>query len=464
MKWTLNRKLILIMASLSAAIILTMLIFNLYSERALFRAVEKKTGEITESIHLAIEEMSKNDAPDRMRLYNYLKEIKPEGVQEISIIDGSTRITASTNPFNVGETTSEETTELIFRSELGEFVTKHGHGYNIVIPVVAKGGHQGYIYMTVSAEDIRLVLGRHTRNRVIATLLIFMLGIAAAVILSRRYTKPIGEVVEASRSVSLGDLDVRLEVREHDEIGELKKSFNHMTEKLSELKSLERRLREIEHLSAIGELSRTVAHEIRNPLNFISLSVDHIMGRTRDSAILELLRRIKEEIMRLDSLVGSFLTYGKPLKIILKPVRIAELLEETLSLITAQAEKTGVTIERDYLIDPSTTLRLDSELIKACLFNVIQNSFQAMPDGGRLRFGLSQEGGCISIDVLDTGKGMDEELSQRVFEPFFTTREEGLGLGLAMTRRIIEEHGGRVSFKSIKGEGSTVTLSLPLGR
>ncbi len=426
MSWTLNKKLIIIMVALSATMIAMMQVINIYSERALLRAIQRKTEEISESVHLAIEEMTREDRADMMRLYRYLKRLESEGVEEINIIDSATRITASTNPFKIGETTPEEVTELIFKSELGELVTKRGDRYNVIIPVVARGEHQGYIQLVISTEDVSGVLRAHAMRRVAATVLIFIGGIAAAVWLARRYTRPIKEVVSAARAVAAGDLDIELEVTERDEIGELKKSFNQMTARLSELRILERRLREAEHLSTVGELSRSVAHEIRNPLNFISLSVDHIIDGSVDADVKELLLNIKQEIKRLDRLVGDFLAYGRPLKLRPQTVNIIDLIEETLSLVQARAERAGVRITRNYRTGGSLMLTVDPELMKTCLLNVFQNAFQAMPEGGELTIEVYRDGGRPCISVKDTGTGVEEGLKGRVFEPFFSTRQQGL--------------------------------------
>ncbi len=464
MKWTLNKKLIIMMAALSASVIITMSVFNYYSEKALLAAIQKKTSEITESIHLAIEEITTKERHDDMRLYEYLKRLKSEGIKEISIIDGATRITASTNPFKVGETTPEHITELIFKSEVGEFVTKEGNIYHIIIPVVARGEHQGYIHLEVFTDDITGILKTHVRKRMIATVLIFLTGLVFAVWLSSRYTRPIKEVVASAKAVASGDLDIHLPVKERDEIGELKESFNQMTERLRESRALEQRWREIEHLSTIGELARTVAHEIRNPLNFISLSVDHLLDRSDDKQVKQLLQNIKEEIKRLDSLVGNFLTYGRPLKIQPVTVRVLDLIDETIRLIEAKAEKGGISIKRLYEIDPSVTLKLDPELIKTCLINVFQNAFQSMPEGGILTIEVIREQGFVRIMVSDTGEGIDASVLEKVFEPFFTTRQRGVGLGLALTRRVIEEHGGSVEIESQKGMGTRIAFVLPDNR
>ncbi|NOY65757.1 MAG: HAMP domain-containing protein [Nitrospirae bacterium] len=459
-KWTLNKKLILMMAALSAAVILIMFILNIYYEQALLTTLQQKTSEITESLHLAIEEITKQEKKDYKNLASYLNKLKAGGIKEISIIDSATRIRASTDPEKVGRFTSKYITELIFKSEVGEFLTKEGDLYHIILPVVAKGEHQGYIHLEVSTEDISSLMKTHMRNRILATLIIFLCGFVVAVWLSSRYTRPIRRVVDSARAVASGDLDISLPIKEHDEIGDLKRSFNQMAKKLKEFRALEERWREIEHLSTIGDLSRSIAHEIRNPLNFISLSVDHLSGQIENENQKKLLNSIKEEVKRLDSLVSNFLAYGKPLNLNRKSTDILELIDDTLSLVEARAEKTGIRILKEYPVG-SLTVKIDPELIKTCLINIFQNAFHAMPEGGTMRISVEKANQEIVISVSDTGVGVDESIQEKVFEPFFTTRQRGVGLGLALTKRVVEEHGGRVKFVSKKGAGSTFTIILP---
>jgi signal transduction histidine kinase len=169
---------------------------------------------------------------------------------------------------------------------------------------------------------------------------------------------------------------------------------------------------------------------------------------------------MKEEIHRLDRLVRDFLDYGKPLKMDLQPVETQELLADVVEIVKAKAESDHIQIIERYGALPR--LRMDVELMKSCLFNVVTNAFQAMPVGGTLSLTTEEQEGRFVLRVSDTGVGVSKENLTRLFEPFFTTKSQGLGLGLAMTKRVIEEHGGKIEFSSIEGQGSEVTISLPL--
>ena len=239
-----------------------------------------------------------------------------------------------------------------------------------------------------------------------------------------------------------------------------------MVQRLREECALEEKLHEAEHLSGIAQLARGIAHEIRNPLNFISLSIDHLkekyipLKNGEKEKFESLITSIKHEIQRLNKLVGDFLDYGKPLKLSLQEVDMGSLINEIIALIWAKAEKDGIKIH--YQCGEFPKLYLDPELIKTCIFNIILNAFQAMPAGGDLTVSTNASDSRASVVIEDTGTGVSKENMPKLFEPFFSTKTTGLGLGLAMTKRVIEEHGGKVDFQSIEGKGSTVTISLPI--
>lgn len=463
---SLNKKLILMMIFLSF-ILLSMLFFlSWQSEKTLFNELANETAELSKAIQIGVEEVTGSGSTDESRLAEYLSSLKSKGIKEISIISNNDEVVVSTNPAKIGPV-SPRKKELIIQAELGETISKEGKVYNVILPVIAEGAHYGYIHLKFNTEDFSQLLKNNMLKRVAAAVFVFAIGIAIAIFLSLRYTEPIHNVVNAAQKVAAGDLDQYLQVNRKDEIGELIGSFNSLVKKLKADRLLEERLREAEHLSAVGQLSRSIAHEIRNPLNFISLSIDHIKGKyqpegseqSRDFG--DLISSIKHEIHRLDRLVSDFLEYGRPLRLNIRRVSIEGLINDIIDLTRAKAESENVIITKDYDFLPE--LMIDPELIKTCIFNIIMNSFQAMSDGGTLSVKTMHNNGNIVLSISDTGTGVSKENLPKVFEPFFTTKNSGLGLGLATTKRVIEEHGGRIDFYSTEGRGSEVviTLSLP---
>jgi signal transduction histidine kinase len=463
---SLNKKLIGMMLFLSFILVSVLLFLYSKSDKALLKEFENQTAELSKAIQVGVEEVTSSGYTDEMRLQHYLQKLNAKGVKEISIISNTDEIIASTNPMNVGEEVSPKKKERIIKAELGEPVSKEGKVYNVILPVVAGNEHYGYIHLKINAEDFSEIIKMNAIKRIIATSLVFGLGILIAVFLSWIYTKPIHNVVNAARSVAAGDLTSNLTTDRKDEIGELTQSFNFMVQKLREERVLEGKLREAEHLSGIAQLARGIAHEIRNPLNFISLSIDHLREKYAPLENVEkekfesFIASIKHEIQRLNKLVGDFLDYGKPLKLSLQEVDMGSLINEIIALIWAKAEKDGIKIH--YQCGEFPKLYLDPELIKTCIFNIILNAFQAMPAGGDLTVSTNASDSRASVVIEDTGTGVSKENMPKLFEPFFSTKTTGLGLGLAMTKRVVEEHGGKVDFQSIEGKGSTVTISLPI--
>lgn len=463
---SLNKKLVLMMLFLSFILLFALWFLYWQSEKALMNELGNQTSELSKAIQVGVEEVTGSGPSDESRLAQYLKSLNSKGINEISIISNTDEIIASTNPTKIGAAVSPRKKELIIKAELGEPVSKEGRAYNVIVPVIAGEAHYGYIHLKINADDVSLMLRHNMAKRILAALIVFGLGIIIAIFLSMRYTEPIHGVVNAARKVAEGDLNQNLPVDRKDEIGELTASFNFMVQRLRENKRLEERLREAEHLSAVGQLSRTIAHEIRNPLNFISLSIDHIKEKyppagTEEAANFDaLVSSIKLEIRRLNNLVSDFLDYGKPLRLNLQRVSIDNLLGDVVEIIRAKADSEGVEIIQE--CDFSPAIKLDPELMKTCILNVVMNSFQAMPRGGTLTIRTEKNNGNLVLSLSDTGSGVPKENLPKIFEPFFTTKSNGLGLGLATTKRIIEEHGGKIVFQSGDDAGSTVSMSLPL--
>src|SRR4030042_4557095 len=371
---SLNKKLIFMMIFLSLILVSVLLFLYSQSERALLKELEKQTSELTRAIQVGVEEVTSTGSTDQMRLYNYLKELNSKGVKEISIISNTDEIIASTNPTKVGEQVSPKKKERIIKAELGEPVSEEGKVYNVILPVVAGNEHYGYIHLQINSEDFSDLLRTNAIKRIVATSLVLCLGIVIAVLLSWMYTRPIHNIVNAAGRVAAGGLKPDLFTDRKDEIGELTQSFNFMVQKLREKRALEEKLREVEHLSGIAQFAKGIAHEIRNPLNFLSLSIDHLkekyipVEKGKKEKFESLITSIKKEIERINKLVGSFLDYGRPLRLSLREVDLNNLIEEVMALVQAKAEKDRGEINRKYEV--LHNLSLDPELVKTCIFTI----------------------------------------------------------------------------------------------
>jgi signal transduction histidine kinase len=467
LKPSLNKRLVAMMLFLSMSLI-SMLIFLYYhTEKALYNEFERQTYELSKAIQIGLEEVTRGGLSEK-RLENYLKKLNTKGVREIQIISTSDRIIASTNSKDIGKWITKSQKTLMVKADIGQPVTGEGQVYNVMIPVVSGDKHLGYINLTLNTEDFSVFLHTSAIRRIVAALLIFGIGIVFAIFLATRYTRPIDEVVNAARQVAAGNLDQELDTKRKDEIGILARSFNNMIEKLKEERELKEKLRKAEHLAGIGQVAQNIAHEIKNPLNFISLSIDHMKEHYKPCSeddiqkFESLVMNMKNEIQRLSKFAESFLGYGKPIELNIQKTGIGKIIEDVLELVSAKARDGNIHINKEYMALPE--LFVDPEFIKTCIYNLIINAFEAMPEGGALDIKTEESDNRFSLSIDDTGSGIPEEQISKIFEPFFTTKSKGLGLGLPLTRRIVEEHGGKVMFERKDTKGSRVTVILPVER
>jgi signal transduction histidine kinase len=463
---SLNSKLVAIMLILSLSLVTVLVLLYRHTEKALYADFERQTAELSEAIRIGVQELSRKGAYNDRSLKAALARLNIKGVTEISVISTSNRVLASTDPEEVGKWLTRSRRELIVRAELGQPVTSEEKFFDVVIPVASEGVTLGYIHLRMSTEAFSVFMRTSAIRRIAAALFIFVLGTGLAWVLARWYTKPIEEMVRAARRVAGGDLHCELPAGRRDEIGQLAQSFNYMIGKLREDRDLREKLRKAEHLAGIGQFSRSIAHEIKNPLNFVSLGIDHMQEAYRpdtsrdDGRFDSLLENMKKEIQRVSRFAESFLEFGKSLELNRVDTDMDGLIGTVLDLVAVKAAKEGVEIVRESE-GPPPVLRVDPDFIRTCLYNILLNAFQAMPGGGRLVVRTRSQPGWFVVEIADSGQGAPPEVVAHAFDPFFTTKTGGIGLGLAFTKRVVEEHDGRVRFESQPGQGSTVQMLFP---
>lgn len=230
-------------------------------------------------------------------------------------------------------------------------------------------------------------------------------------------------------------------------------------EDITHVKRLENQVRRAEKLSAIGELASGIAHEIRNPLGIIKTISQTINKDIEDEEIKEGLEIIEHEIDRANKVIQGLLDFAKPSIFNSKIQSIHKIISEVLILMNKYAQQHRVEIKYEVVED--SFINVDADKIKQAFVNIIFNAVQAMPKGGNLNIQLENEDGFSKISFSDEGIGIDENIMEKIFEPFYTTKEKGTGLGLSITHRIIEEHKGYIEIDSKVGVGTTVIIYLP---
>jgi signal transduction histidine kinase len=233
--------------------------------------------------------------------------------------------------------------------------------------------------------------------------------------------------------------------------------YKNQNRHLAKMREIERRLNQAEKLSALGRLAAGVAHEIRNPLNAISMASQRLQ---RDN-LSQLIEVIRDEIRRLNKIIEDFLTFSKSRKLEFQRHDLIELVRQIVLLISDEAESKGVKIITD-LGDSALMVSMDFDRLKQALFNIIKNAMESISDEGLVTVSVETGGKrWVNVRVSDTGNGLNPDETERIFDPDYTTKEKGLGLGLPLAHEIIRGHGGEIQVRSRKGSGSTFEILLP---
>ncbi len=295
-------------------------------------------------------------------------------------------------------------------------------------------------------------------------------GIIVAILLSSwaaaRVTRPVEQLARAARNIGAGNWDTRVEVRGSDEVAQLAESFNRMS---AELLAQKERLVQTERVAAWRELARRLAHELKNPLFPLQLTVENLTrARTQspeqfDEVFRESSSTLLAEISNLKTIIGRFSEFSKMPHPQLQALQVNETLQGVIKLFQAQLKAPGrapiaCTLELDENLG---TIAADPDLLHRALSNLVLNAMDAMPNGGTLTLRTRHDHGNVIIEVSDTGTGMTREECERIFTPYYTSKQHGTGLGLAIVQSVVSDHGGRISVRSEPGRGTTFVFELP---
>jgi hypothetical protein len=245
------------------------------------------------------------------------------------------------------------------------------------------------------------------------------------------------------------------------------KRYRTIKEQMEELKRAEGilsrcqdQLSRFEELAMMGRMAAYIAHEIRSPLVTMGGFALSILENYQNSEIVKRNARIiSEEIERLEEVLENMLSLSRPLSLKKLPKDINQMLEKTCGFVEERVRANNISLEKIFSSLP--LIMVDPRQMKQAFLNIINNGIDHMPQGGKLTLVTQKEEDFIKVKIMDTGKGIPEELKSRIFQPFFTTKSKGIGLGLAITQRIVKTHHGSISVESSLGKGTTFVISLP---
>lgn len=352
----------------------------------------------------------------------------------------------------------------------------------------------GVLDVQVSMAMLQQALASSKRQFLWATIVVILAACGGATLfIVRMVQRPVRDLIEGTARVARGDLDARLEVPMHDELGQLAHAFNHMTDdlkrandqltdwslslerkvadKTSELERAQRQVLVMEKMASLGKLAATVAHELNNPLagmltyaKLVERDLDEVVADDEHRAeLVRYLRLIQQESNRCGAVVRNMLLFARDSGAELAPVHLNEVIDRSLMLIRHRAELAGVELQCERL-DGDDVIVCDEGQVQQCLLALFVNAVESMSEcaAGTLAVRTRRAAEGVVIEVSDTGVGIEAEVAPHLFEPFFSTKESnGVGLGLAVVYGIVRRHGGAIDVTSVPGHGARFIVSLP---
>ncbi len=352
-----------------------------------------------------------------------------EGIIYVSVQDASLNIIGHTDFLLIGKKEEDnflknslKTMKPLSRFYKGE---KNDEVFEILKPFSFEGKTAGIIRIGFSTKEIKITLERIKKNVILSIIFFLLLGVSALFII-----------------------------------------WINQNRHLKKLKEMETRIQLAERISSLGHLASAVAHEIRNPLNAISMGIQRIRREYSPSEeqkkkdFLSFIDIILKEIKRVNDIVNQFLTLSKPFKLNIKTSSIEEILENLITLFFEEANSKNITFEKEFKELPM--VKIDPELLTQALINLMKNSIEAMKDGGIIRIEARTLKDYLEIILSDSGMGIPEDQIEKVFDYYYTTKENGTGLGLPIAHRIIEAHNGELKLESKPGLGTRVSILIPI--
>jgi signal transduction histidine kinase len=342
---------------------------------------------------------------------------------------------------------------------------------DIEIPIFAAGSpdYWGSVKVGLSLEDMQVEI-RKTR---LVLILIgcggFFLGLIGSGLLAKRITGPLKKLLEGTVRISRGDFSQSIKITSQDEIGDLARSFNEMTHDLlrtrKKMEEANKKLVQAEKLASIGRIAATIAHEIRNPLTSVKLNIQKVLqNEALGGEEKEHLNISQEGIIQIEKFIKELLNFTRVSDLNRERFSVEQILEEAIKMMHRSFEEKGIILERDYA-KKLPLVFVDGDKMRQVFLNILRNAAEALDEGGRisLTLSLTHEDGArkITVRISDDGCGIPEKDWENIFEPFYTTKPSGFGLGLSNARKIVEQHNGSIKVVEKQGKGTSFKVRIP---
>ena len=484
--YTFRGRLLVVLAVLLVATLGVQYYLNLRSEQTNAERRERESKTLVAGITLGVYSISSSDRLNTLRDSQPFFSQNADRIEDILVIDNNWRIYDSFNVDYLPVRTADGDKQYKNLSDLHDlpplqdadslgvdrakfpnvFSSKQSdeRGEAHAIPVETEDGR--WYVMVILKSETGLAFARAAQT-LIYPLAILLASTFVTGFLVWRFTRPIKNLSEAARRIAEGDLSVRIEDENNwDEMGQLAVRFNEMTAELGKARLLEAQLQQAEKSAVVGRLGSAIAHEIRNPLNYINLTLDHLRAKfaPADAENREIFERLtsqlKSEVARINRQISDFLSYSRPLKMNSQPTDIVRVVEDSMRIVEAQATEQNVNTSIIMRGDVEK-IAGDAEHLRSVFNNLFVNAVQAMCDDGKLTATIEPAGDFVKIIVTDTGDGIAPDNLGKIFEPYFSTKETGTGLGLAIVKKIVEDHNGTITVESKLNEGTTFEVKLP---
>jgi signal transduction histidine kinase len=490
-------RLMLVMAALLIATLGVTYFLNLRAQQHNARVVAEQEQALAAGVELGVRSISSTDRLTKLRGdYPVLAESAGR-VQNVLVIDNNWNVYDNLDPayqpgvedgvnaykqlkdvplprvINPGHAADDLVSQVQQTASQADSANSASAPRAFPFPVETDSGRWYVIVVLGRANPPTGFLSREVFRPLIYMLAVLLAATLVAAILVWRFTRPIRDLSLAARRVAQGDFSFQVPAAERrDEMGSLSRLFNEMIGKLERTRELEAQLHQAEQSAVVGRLASAIAHEIRNPLNYINLTLDHLRNAfapqdpQKRATFERLAVQLKAEVARINTRISEFLNYTRPRELEMKPLDVRAEIEDALRMVEVDAAEHGVKID----IIESDGLPMvigDARALRSVFTNLFINSLHAInSDGGNLTITITPklELKTVQIDVADSGRGIAPEDISKIFEPYFSTKETGTGLGLAIVKKIVDGHGGTIGVISKLGEGTTFTINLPSDR